>query len=190
MFDVMGIEHDEGNGSDYGSTQAYNAVAESYYSAEADAENNGNQEQRRADEKKKKLTLYDRLDGQWLVLAEIGFTISSILGSCSAVCLMRVFGAGAMSVALAVIAAISAGILLMFFWGEIKGSVYKLRIFLILLSLSAGFAISMSDMVVDFTRHYWAAIVGATIATAGSSVVILALIIASRMSANTANNQD
>lgn len=124
--------------------------------------------------------LYDRLDTQWAALLEIGFGLSTLTGTSAVICLMRVFGAGALAFSLALMAAISALALVIFFWRELSQSGYKLRFFVVTVAMVAGLTISMSDMAIDGARHYWAILSGASIATGVSSLVVLSLIMASK----------
>ena len=138
----------------------------------------------REETRKKRLSLYDRMDTQWVVFAEVGFTITAILGSCTVLCFLRVFGAGALAVSMALIVLIAGILLMIFFWGDLNRSAYKLRSFLFLIALAAGMTVSLSDTAVDFTRHYWAVLQSATIVTAVSSLVVFSLILAGKHSLN------
>lgn len=124
--------------------------------------------------------LYDRLDAQWAAFLELGFLLSAITGTGAVICLMRVFGAGALAFSVALMALISTAALIVFFWRELSRSQYKLRVFLLTVALIAGLTISMSDMAIDGARHYWAILSGASIITGVSSLVVLALIMAAR----------
>jgi len=132
------------------------------------------------EERKKQLDLYDRLDNQWLAFAEVGFTLSALLSSCSVVCLMRVFGASALAFGLSLTAVICTAILLGLFWGEVNRSPYKLRLCLMLFALGIGLSVALSDAAVDLTRHYWKAIVGASVTFAMAGGAVLALIVANK----------
>jgi hypothetical protein len=136
----------------------------------------------RAETRKKRLSLYDRMDSQWLVYAEIGFTITAILGSATVLCFLRVFGAGALAVSMALIVLIAGILLMIFFWGELDPSPYKLRSFLSLVGLVAAMTVALSDTAVDFTRHYWAVLQSATILTGVASLIVFSLILVGKHS--------
>lgn len=120
---------------------------------QSDAEQESGQE---VNVKKKKATLYDRLEIQWLVLAEIGFTLLTFIGTIAFITFLRVFGAGLLAGSVGLVAVMSAIIVLVCFWRELNASEFKLRVFLCLIALGCSLALSMSDQAVDLTRHYWA----------------------------------
>jgi len=128
----------------------------------------------------KKLSLYDRMDSQWIVLVEIGFTISTLLGTGTAICLMRVFGAGFLATGVALSAVASALILMVCCWHELNKSEYKLRVFVMLIAIAAGLTVSMSDAGLDWARDNWRVLATTSILFTTSVVAVLALIIASK----------
>jgi len=128
----------------------------------------------------KKRTLYDRMDSQWIVLVEIGFTISTLLGSGTAICLMRVFGAGFLATGVALSAVASALGLMVCCWRELTRSEYKLRVFLMLIAMAAGLTVSMSDAGLDWARDNWRILSTTSIVFITSVVSVLGLIIASK----------
>lgn len=132
------------------------------------------------EDRQKVRNLYDRLNSQWLVFVEVGFTISALLSSCSVVCLMRVFGATVLAFGLSITAVVCAGILLGLFWIEFNRSVYKLRMALVLFALGVGLSVAMSDAAVDLTRQHWQAICGTSVTFAVASAAVLALIVGNK----------
>ncbi len=128
----------------------------------------------------KKLTLYDRMDSQWIVLVEIGFTISTLLGTGTAICLMRVFGAGLLATGVALSAVASALGLMVCCWRELNQSECKLRVFVMLIAMTAGLIVSMSDAGLDWGRDNWRVLATTSILFTTSVVAVLALIIASK----------
>lgn len=132
------------------------------------------------EDRQKIRNLYDRLNSQWLVFVEVGFTISALLSSCSVICLMRVFGATALAFGLSVMAVVCAGILLGLFWNEFNRSIYKLRMALVLFAVGVGLSFAMSDVAVDITRQHWQAICGASVTFAAASAAVLALIVSNK----------
>lgn len=141
------------------------------------------QHQRKAEEKVRetKFSLYDRMESQWVVLIEIGFTISTLLGTGTAICLMRVFGAGFLATGVALSAVVSALGLMVCCWRELTRSEYKLRVFLILVAMVAGLIISMSDAGNDWMRYNWRVLSTTSIIFTTSVVTLWGLIIASNM---------
>lgn len=124
--------------------------------------------------------LYDRLDTQWAAFLEIGFVLSAITGTGAVICLMRVFGAGALALSVALMVVIAIALLIIFFWRDLNNSEYKLRAFLIAIATIAGLIISMSDMAIDGSKHYWAILSGASMIFGATSVVVLGLIMAAK----------
>jgi len=140
------------------------------------------QHQRKAEEEVReiKVSLYDRMDSQWVVLVEIGFTISTLLGTGTAICLMRVFGAGLLASGVALSAVVSALVLMVCCWRELTRSEYKLRVFLMLIAMAAGLTVSMSDAGSDWARHNWRILSTTSIVFTTSVVAVSSLIIASK----------
>ena len=130
--------------------------------------------------RKRKLSLYDRMDSQWIVFVEIGFTISTLLGTGTAICLMRVFGAGLLAAGVALSVVMSALVLMVCCWRELNRSEYKLRVFVMLLAMAAGLTVSMSDAGLDWGRDHWRVLVTTSILFTTSVVVASGLIIASK----------
>jgi multisubunit Na+/H+ antiporter MnhB subunit len=140
------------------------------------------QNQKKSEEtvRTKKLSLYDRMDSQWIVLVEIGFTLSTLLGTGTAICLMRVFGAGFLATGVALSAVASALVLMVCCWGELTRSEYKLRVFVMLIAIAAGLTVSMSDAGLDWARDNWRVLATTSIVFTTSVVSVLGLIMASK----------
>jgi multisubunit Na+/H+ antiporter MnhB subunit len=130
--------------------------------------------------RKRKLSLYDRMDSQWIVFVEIGFTISTLLGTGTAICLIRVFGAGLLATGVALSVVASALILMVCCWRELNRSEYKLRVFVMLIAIAAGLTVSMSDAGLDWARDNWRVLSTTSIVFTTSVVSVLGLIIASK----------
>jgi hypothetical protein len=141
------------------------------------------QHQNKAEEKVRatKLSLYDRMDSQWVVLVEMGFIVSTLLGTGTAICLMRVFGAGLLATGVALSAVVSALCLMVSCWGELTRSEYKLRVFLILIAMTAGLTVSMSDAGSDWARHNWRILSTTSVVFTTLVVSVWGLIIASKV---------
>jgi len=148
------------------------------------------QQNRKAEEAVRgtKLSLYDRMDSQWIVLVEIGFTISTLLGTGTAICLMRVFGAGVLATGVTLSTVISALGLMVCCWKDLTRSEYKLRVFVTLIAIGAGLTVSMSDAGYDWALHNWRILSTTSIVFTTSVVVVWGLIIASNMSMSNKNN--
>jgi len=140
------------------------------------------QTQKKSEEtvRNKKLSLYDRMDSQWIVLVEIGFTISTLLGTGTAICLMRVFGAGLLATGVALTTVASALVLMIFCWRELNKSEYKLRVFVMLIAIGAGLTVSMSDAGLDWARDNWRILSTTSLVFTTSVVAVFSLFVGSK----------
>ena len=132
----------------------------------------------RAPKKKQKAHLYDRIDAQWLVIAEVGFVLTTFGSVCTFICFLRVFGAGILAGSVGLIAVLAGMIVLICFWRELSASEYKFRVMFCLFAMGCGLALSMSDQAVDMTRHYWAVLQAATMTAGVTTLVAGALVMA------------
>jgi len=153
---------------------------EDYEQLQRDFSHSENRKKSEETVRNRKLSLYDRMDSQWIVLVEIGFTISTLLGTGTAICLMRVFGAGFLATGVALSAVASALALMVCCWRELNHSEYKLRVFVMLIAMTAGLIVSMSDAGLDWGRDNWRVLATTSILFTTSVVVVLGLIIASK----------
>lgn len=132
--------------------------------------------------KKKKLETYDRIEIQWSVFAEIAFVLTTFAGTCTAICFLRVFGAGLLAGSAALIAVIGGMIVLLCFWRELSAAQCKPRVLFCMFAMTCGLTLSLSDQAVDMTRHYWAVLQAATIAGGVTSLAFGALVLAIKTS--------
>lgn len=97
------------------------------------------------------VTLYDRIESQWLVLSEASLISCSLSISISVALLLRAFGATPIVFATLGIVTIIAALLALINWSEMRQSL-KTRLFLCLLAASVATAIATADTVVDWIK--------------------------------------
>ena len=97
------------------------------------------------------LTLYDRIDSQWLALSECSFVFCSLSISASAALLLRAFGFTPVVFATFGIVAIIVGLLATINWSQINQRL-KTRLALCLLAATVATVIATADTVVDWLK--------------------------------------
>lgn len=97
------------------------------------------------------LTLYNRIDSQWLVLSEGSLMFCSLSISASAALLLRAFGFTPVVFVTLGIVAIIVGLLATINWGEINQRL-KTRLALCLLAATVAVTIATADTVVDWIK--------------------------------------
>lgn len=179
MFEVEQYQYQyQGNGE--ANDQIEVQAIEDYEQLQRNFSYSENRNKAEESARKTKLSLYDRLDSQWIVLVEIGFTISTLLGTGTAICLMRVFGAGLLATGIALTAVASALVLMVCCWRELTRSEYKLRVFVMLIAIAAGLTVSMSDAGLDWARDNWRILSTTSLVFTTSVVSVWGLIIAAK----------
>lgn len=130
--------------------------------------------------KQVKKSLYDRIEQQWLILMEVGFTLTTLSSSALVAGLLRSFGAILWVWVLAAIALASIAILLRVFWAEIGNNEFRLKGCFLLFSISASIAVMTGDIAIDFILHYWRILAGLSIASGTILLIVMGLIIVQR----------
>lgn len=122
------------------------------------------------------LTLYDRIDSQWLALFEGSLVFCSLSISASAALLLRAFGFTPVVFATLGIVAIIVGLLAAINWGQINQRL-KTRLALCLLAATVAVAIATADTVVDWIKVNPDTINRIVNASALIATVVIALIL-------------
>jgi len=138
--------------------------------------------------KKKEWGLYDRIEIQWLVMAEIGFVLLTFIGVFTLICFLRVFGAGVLAGSVGLVLVLAAIIVLLCFWNELNASNFKLRVFVCFFACGCALALSMSDQAVDLTRHYWGLLQAAVVTGGVTTIAAGALVMAIKYQPQNQNN--